>query len=288
MDTDCRVGKPMVRVNEADKIEVPEKKGIKIKSAKPKWTMKGGDPKNTLEAQIVSLNPLVVKGVEKEATVVTEKMRNNPVMKTLEARPADETLAAAETLGAQGEVRQLESSSGLTAMEKETILVDLQPSPVRIEAVCIDAPSLVQSGNRFAILHAVEDDEAKGEMANVHSKVHTQSQEEQDNIGATSVDGNLDLANNRAFLEVELWNMSLVPQQDSIRSNDNTSANVIPNTEGIHDERELWSDGEIHDDHIVENEQGERIVTKKRGRKSKEERAKQSEGVELRRSLRLQ
>ncbi|CAI9094821.1 OLC1v1030621C1 [Oldenlandia corymbosa var. corymbosa] len=256
-DIDCRVGKPMVRVNESDNIEVPEKKGIKIKSAKPKWTLKRGDPKNTLEAQIVSLNPLVVKGVEKEATVATEVVKNNPATKTLEAWTA-ETLAAEETLGAQ---------------------VDLRPSPVRTEAVCVDAPPLVQLGNRFSILHAAEDDEAED---------HTQSQEEQDNIGATSVDGNFDLAKNSALLEVELRNMSLVPQLDPIRSNDDTSANEIPNTEAVHDERELWSDGEIHDDHIVENDQGECTVTKKRGRKSKEERAKQSEGVELRHSLRLQ
>ncbi|CAI9089729.1 OLC1v1022744C1 [Oldenlandia corymbosa var. corymbosa] len=278
----------MVRVTAADKIEVPEKKGIKIKSAKPKWTLKGGDLKNTLDAQIVSLNPLVVKGVEKEATVVTKIIKNNPVTKTLEARPADKTLAAEETLGAQGELWQFESSSGLSATEKETILVDLHPSPVRTEAVCVDAPSLVQSENRFAILHAVEGEETEEEMANVHSEFHMQSQEEQDNIGATSVDVNSDLTNTRALLEVELRNMSLVPQLDPIRSNDDTSANEIPTNEVVHDERELWSDGEIHDDHIVENEHGKRTVTKKRGSKLKEEHAKQPEGVELRRSLRLQ
>ncbi|CAI9094850.1 OLC1v1030656C1 [Oldenlandia corymbosa var. corymbosa] len=259
-DADCRVGKPMVRVTDANKIEVPEKKGIKIKLAKPKWTLKGGDLKNTLEARIVSLNPLVVKGVEKEATVATEIMKNNPATKTIEARPADETLAAKETLGAQA-------------------------IPVRTEAVCVDAPSLVQSENRFVILHAAKGDETEEEMANVHSKYHTQSQEEQDNIAATSVDGNSDLANTRALLEVELRNMPLVSQLDPIRSNDDTSANEIPTNEAVHDERELWSDGEIHDDHIVENEHGERTVTKKRGRKSKEECAKQSEGVELRCSL---
>ncbi|CAI9089817.1 OLC1v1024457C1 [Oldenlandia corymbosa var. corymbosa] len=115
-----------------------KKKEIKIKSAKPKWTLKG-DPKSRLEAQIVSLNPLVVKGVEKEATMVTE-------------------------------------------------IVESQPSPVRTEAVCVHAPPLVQSGNRFSILHAAEDDDVEEEMVNVHSDVHTQSQEEQDDIGTTLID----------------------------------------------------------------------------------------------------
>ncbi|CAI9106079.1 OLC1v1005137C1 [Oldenlandia corymbosa var. corymbosa] len=248
-DIDCRVGKPMERMNNADKTEVPVNKGIKIKSAKPKWTLKGGDSNNALKAQIVSLNPLVVKGVEKAAKMATETL-------------------------------------------KETILVDLQPSPDRTEVVCIDAPVLVPSGNQFSILQAAEDDEAEEEMVNVHSAinsdVHTQNQEGQDNIGAILVDGNSDLANNRAFLEVELRNLSPVPQQDSIRFNDDTFENEIPDTDVFHDERAFWSDGEIHDDHIVENEQGERTVTKKWWRKSKEERAKQSEGVELRRSLSLQ
>ncbi|CAI9102794.1 OLC1v1001136C1 [Oldenlandia corymbosa var. corymbosa] len=133
-----------------------------------------------------------------------------------------------------------------------------------------------------------QDDDVEEEMENVHYDVHTQSQEEQDDIGITLIDGKMDLDKNRSLLEVELRNMSLVPQLDPIRSNDDSSVNEIDNTKAVHDERELWSDGEVHDDHIVENDQGERTVTKKRGRKLKEERAKQSEGVELRRFLRYQ
>ncbi|CAI9089970.1 OLC1v1024628C1 [Oldenlandia corymbosa var. corymbosa] len=251
------------------RLRFQKKKGIKIKTAKLKWTLKGGDPKSRLEAQIVSLNPLVVKGVEKEAMMVTEIVESQPAAKTLAARlgahPADETLAA------QVESRQLESSSGLTVTEKEAIPVDLQASPVRTEAVCVDAPPLVQSENRFSILQAAEEDDIKEEMENVHSEVHTQSQKEQDDIGATLIDGELDLDKNRSLLKVELRNMSLVPQLDLTRSNDDSSENEIHNTEAVHDERELWSDGEIYDDHIVENDQGKRSVTKKRGRNSKEE-----------------
>ncbi|CAI9112578.1 OLC1v1013044C1 [Oldenlandia corymbosa var. corymbosa] len=158
-DIDCRVGKPTVQVNESDKIEVLEKKGIKIKSAKPKWTLKGGDPKSRLEAQIISLNPLVVKGVEKEAMMVTEIVESQPAAKTLAAQLG--THQAGETLAAEVKSRQLESYSGITAMEKEAIPVDLQPSPIRTEAVCVDAPPLVQSENRFSILQAAEQDDVK-------------------------------------------------------------------------------------------------------------------------------
>ncbi|CAI9099277.1 OLC1v1036065C1 [Oldenlandia corymbosa var. corymbosa] len=291
-DIDCRVGKPTVRMNESEKIEVPalKKKGIKIKSAKPKWPLKGGDPKSGLEAQIVSLNPLVVKGVEKESAMITEIVERQPVEKTLAARlgahPTGETLVA-QVIPIL-ESRQLESTSGLSVMEKEAIPVDLQPSPVRTETVCVVAQTLVQSENQFLVPQDAEEDDVEKEIENVFSEVDTQSQKKQDDIGATLIDGELDLDKNRSLLEVELRNMSLVPQLDLTRFNDDSSVNEIHNTEAVHDERELWSDGEIHDDHIVENDQGERTVTKKRGPKSKEERAKQSEGVELRHSLRHQ
>ncbi|CAI9094857.1 OLC1v1030666C1 [Oldenlandia corymbosa var. corymbosa] len=138
-------------MNEPEKIEVPalKKKGIKIKSTKPKWPLKGGDPKSGLEAQIVSLNPLVVKGVEKESTMMTGRAERQPAAKTLAARlgahPAEETLVT-QVIPVL-ESRQLESTFGLSATEKEAIPMELQPSPVRTETVCVVAQTLFQSEN---------------------------------------------------------------------------------------------------------------------------------------------
>ncbi|CAI9094603.1 OLC1v1030366C1 [Oldenlandia corymbosa var. corymbosa] len=147
---------------------VSKKKGIKIKAAKPKWPLKGGDSKkDALEVEILQMNPLIVKGVESQN--VTGKVDNK-------SYPADETLArlgvrpAEETLAAE-ELRQIESTSGLSKIKKGTILVDLQSTPVREEAVLelprSNATAPVQSENRFSVLQEQQVTDSDDDVENI-------------------------------------------------------------------------------------------------------------------------
>ncbi|CAI9095057.1 OLC1v1030914C1 [Oldenlandia corymbosa var. corymbosa] len=180
--------------NEPDKNVVPalKKKGFKIKSAKPKWPLKGGKAKNdALEVQILNSNPLVVKGVEMQiddARIVDA----HPMEETLDARlviahPAEETLAAQSLLvhsAEQGlESLWLESTSGLSALEKEVIPVDLQESPIREDAEhapsLLITQSLVQSENRFPVLQDKEDGDIDDDVEIVFPEDNNQEQQNQ-------------------------------------------------------------------------------------------------------------
>ncbi|CAI9094695.1 OLC1v1030477C1 [Oldenlandia corymbosa var. corymbosa] len=134
---------------------VLKKKGIKIKATKPKWPLKGGDSKkDALEVEILQMNPLIVKGFESQNVTGKDEPPADETLARLRARPAEGTLAA-ETLAAE-EPRQIESTSGLSTIEKGAILVDFQSTPVREEAVPdlpkSNAMAPVQSENRFSVL----------------------------------------------------------------------------------------------------------------------------------------
>ncbi|CAI9112678.1 OLC1v1013153C1 [Oldenlandia corymbosa var. corymbosa] len=194
-ETDCRVRKPSVLKNEAEKSVVPalKKKGIEIKSATQKWLLKGGETKNDLEAQILSLNPLVVRGVEKESEAA-QTVEAHPAEETLDPRLDDARLACG-TLAAQSlvvhpanqplESHQLESTSGLSTMEKETIPLDLQPSP--------------------------DDGDIDDEVENVFTEVDNHDQRKQDNeVGAYVIVGEMVSDKTSSLIELKMQNMALV------------------------------------------------------------------------------
>ncbi|CAI9106203.1 OLC1v1005296C1 [Oldenlandia corymbosa var. corymbosa] len=129
-----------------------KKKGIKLPS-KPKWSFKGGNSKPGLVVELLSLDPLIGKGIEKE-TMKPSAPSSCPE-ETLEARIVSDTL----------EQRHAESSSGLTMKEKELILVDLQPSPERSELGTVK-PNPLKPGNVFSVLQNSDERDNELPLAN--------------------------------------------------------------------------------------------------------------------------
>ncbi|CAI9105921.1 OLC1v1004954C1 [Oldenlandia corymbosa var. corymbosa] len=126
-DFDCRMGKPLPQNNKVEP-SVAKKKGIILAQLKPKVTFKEQNKKPGLEVEILQLDPLIAKGIETEGDKSLVHLSwSAKTLETLEAHTM--VTPAVETL----EQRRVESTSGLSMKEKELILVDLQPSPDRID-----------------------------------------------------------------------------------------------------------------------------------------------------------
>ncbi|CAI9089808.1 OLC1v1024448C1 [Oldenlandia corymbosa var. corymbosa] len=249
-EADCRVGKPSQPKMDGDTnvALVSKKKGIKIKAAKPKWPLKGGDSKkDALEVEILQMNPLIVKGFESQNVTGKDDNESHPADETLArlgARPAEETLAAEE-------LHQIESTSGLSTIKKGTILVDLQSTLVREEAVLelpkSNATAPVQSENRFLVLQEQEVADSDDDVENI--LIEDINQEKQ-NVGTENVESvivtesHVDISS--SMLELEMRNLSPTPKFGPIHFPDDCFAAEHHDSDGDNEERELWSEGEIH------------------------------------------
>ncbi|CAI9090147.1 OLC1v1024851C1 [Oldenlandia corymbosa var. corymbosa] len=190
------------------------------------------------------------------------------------------------------------STDPLIAKEKETIIVDLQPSPERneneIDVVNVHNSIPAPTTNRFSELQDMCDGE-------VDLTVETEDEVENVYTEGNDVQGDkLAALMNESALET----ITVVDDKFATPSNDSITdvvlASVLQSVVGKfpddsfemdnQDDNEdqegggQWSEREKDDALVTENEQGERTVKKKRGQKTKEARAKQLEGAELQRS----
>ncbi|CAI9089458.1 OLC1v1024031C1 [Oldenlandia corymbosa var. corymbosa] len=134
--------------------------------------------------EIISTDPLIAKGVELQQPTLHDP---KPPAKTLAARdslsqPA-ETLDARDSLSQPAETldaRLKGSTSGLSAAEKETIIVDFHPSPERneneIDVVKVHNSIPAPTTNKFSTLQDMCDGEVdlpvetKDEVENVYTE----------------------------------------------------------------------------------------------------------------------
>ncbi|CAI9115578.1 OLC1v1016508C1 [Oldenlandia corymbosa var. corymbosa] len=177
-----------------------------------------------------------------------EILQTNPlIVKSMELQ--DPSLHPAETLA----LRVLASSSEAVGSMK--VVASMQPS------------------NRFSTLQNLDDDDAA-------------LREDFDDVEVVFSEENADLSQRPQEMlpEVDLQQMSLTPKLVMEKSRDDS---FTKNTREEEDEDETeeefyWSEGEMDDAHVERSEIGEIITVKrKRGRKSKEERAKMNEGEDF-------
>ncbi|CAI9108964.1 OLC1v1008685C1 [Oldenlandia corymbosa var. corymbosa] len=266
-EVDCCVGKAPKKREDGKNVEHgrksdgenddsrPKKKGIKIPPPKPKWLSRGGEDgakQQDLEVQILQMNPLVVKAIESVS---------QPAAKALDPRPSD--LMPAETLVQ----RALESTSGLLTQEKSLIPIDLHEEfdpCVRRKNIDDDDAPLLDDSEEVEVVFSEENVE-------LHQKQ------------ADDVEVMLPV--------MELQRMSLIPQSVIEKSCDDSFTEKTPEEDDEDEAAEefCWSEGERDVAHVERAHNGDIIIVKrKKGQKSKEERAKLNEGTELRRSASLQ
>ncbi|CAI9099479.1 OLC1v1036306C1 [Oldenlandia corymbosa var. corymbosa] len=239
------------------------------------------------------LNQAIAKGVD-----LQQPTSHDP-------KPPAETLAARDTLSQPAKTlaaRIKGSTSGLSAAEKETIMIDLQPSPERneneIDVVNVHNSIPTPTTNRFSALQDMCDGEVDllVETDDEVENVYTEGNDVQGDkpaalmnepapVAITIMDEKSAAPSNELITDDVLASMSQLVvgkfPDDSFKM-ESQDDNVDQEDEG------RWSEGEKDVVLITQNEQGERSVKKKRSRQMKEARAKLLEGAELRRCLRLQ
>ncbi|CAI9117571.1 OLC1v1018976C1 [Oldenlandia corymbosa var. corymbosa] len=174
-----------------------------------------------------NMNPLIVKGFESQNVTGKDEPPGDETLARLGARPMEETLAA-ETLAAE-EPRQTESTSRLSTIKKGAILVDLQSTPVREEAVSdlpkSNATAPVQSENRFSVLQ-------EQVVANINDDVENilieDINQERQNVGTENIESvivtesHVDISS--SMLALEMWNLSPAPKFGPIHFPDDSFA----------------------------------------------------------------
>ncbi|CAI9099058.1 OLC1v1035819C1 [Oldenlandia corymbosa var. corymbosa] len=225
--------------------------------------------KKDLEVQIIQTDPLIVKGIESQI----------PALQDTQSHPA-ETIVVRVSLSQPVEtldLRRKDSLSGLSAKEKEAIPVNLQPSPERVEydleVAPVSNPSGAKTTNRFSALQDLCN--GKGDLI----------AETDDEISSDAV---VLVANKPAnSLNESVPSLANMSQPGVGKLPDDSFEIDSQENDEDNEDGRSWSEGDKEDAQITKNEQGERLVKKKHGRKSKEVRPKQFEGIELRRSLRI-
>ncbi|CAI9099246.1 OLC1v1036031C1 [Oldenlandia corymbosa var. corymbosa] len=248
-DSECRVGTPSPQSND---VEVPlvKKKGMKLAPSKSKVILKGGSHKPDLKVSILQMDPLIAKGVEMEVLEL-QAPKSQPA-ETLEVPQHAETLA--------------------------------RTTPV--------AEAIDPRPNKFSVLQELDDEETDlvGDKEDAEEIIVTEEIDHANAINSVQlVDNpgeNSKGLNDQTISDVH-GNQKMSHRVARRFPDDSFDFQIQDEDDGV-DGGGSWSEGDKDDTFFTKNEQGNSIVKKKRGRKTKEEKAKELEGAELRRSHRLQ
>ncbi|CAI9089600.1 OLC1v1024201C1 [Oldenlandia corymbosa var. corymbosa] len=290
----CRKGKGVIKEGlktaervAAEKISTGAKGGLRLQQKKVTWSSKKKGKKDDLQVTIIQENPLMVKGVEK-----SQPTENLMLAETHAGEPLDsgcqkvgDVDCVQKKVIAQGndgsfdpETREEEVSKknviaqGDDGFSLQSNLLD-QDSVADANQLNIKAP-LIQS-NKFATLEL--DGDAAKTLDNEEDEVEEAIAHTEETQDAQVVHDDQTKTNNQdeGFAKLAYPDDSLV--MDLNETDDDDIA-----------QGECWSEGDKEEAVLGGKAQGVFSTKKKRGRKSKEERARLLDGQELRRSNRLQ
>ncbi|CAI9115249.1 OLC1v1016102C1 [Oldenlandia corymbosa var. corymbosa] len=254
---DCRVRKPPPpQLNDAVKENesVPKKKVIKLQQLKGTWGYKGRKENSDLDVKILQVQPLIVKAI---------------AMQSSESQPLQSRTLA----------QTFEACAGGSTSDVSIKVVDGAHVSVLTSEI---TPDMVTT-NHFVALDAIEEEFTK--VVDVEGEENVEDYYIEDPLPTTKIQNSLDVAGDQhdVFL---LGNSSPL---DVDKSLDDGEVGKASNAEDLEDnERGSWSDGDANNLNVPKSEKREGAVHKKHGRKSKDEKPKQLDGLIPRRSLRLQ